>query len=223
MAISQQLKRIVFCLALYVVILDTNLTGATTPSTLFYPFVSQLDKSSSSNQILIVSDFDGDNRSDLAVGNCTGDTYEIEIQLSAEHQKFSFDFGSYQLGVGVLASDVDRDNDQDLVFVSPASLCPFAIWLNNGRGQFERSNRWLWLNLINNDSPTDIDPRDFSSEPVFLTQDNLDLSVADFLGERQEPNGSILPKSQIPRLSFLSCHLTVRGPPNFSFGSNSTS
>jgi hypothetical protein len=119
----------------------------------------------------LVADFDGDHIPDLAIGRSGVNWVQVDIRLSAESSQTSIRHGRAERGLRVLAYDVDRDDDQDLIFASSSSLSPPTVWLNDGKGHFERSERRNELNLIDEGSSwLEIDC--FQAEPVPVTQDD---------------------------------------------------
>ncbi|PYV36915.1 MAG: hypothetical protein DMG06_29435 [Acidobacteria bacterium] len=213
----QHLKQFFFLLIFYFLGLQDslNLTAGTTPG--FSPLLPPQNKSWVNNHTSVLSDFDGDNRSDLAIGESEGDIYKVEIQLSTLQKRASLSFGSSQAGIRLVACDVDRDNDQDLILVSPFSLYPLAIWLNDGKGHFEEGDRWLWLNLITSDSPLGVDLWNFPGELAFITPDNrlpFDNAAAGFQAQILEPQGLSFRESHLVLSSTFPLHLKTRSPPS---------
>ena len=119
----------------------------------------------------LIADFDGDHISDLAIGRSGAFGVRVQIRLSTEGSETSIHHHSTEPGLRVLAYDVDRDNDQDLIFVSSTSLSPPAVWLNNGKGHFEQSEPLGELNLTDEGyCRREIDP--FQAEAAPITQDD---------------------------------------------------
>ena len=213
------MKRLFFFLILYLLALQgsLNINAATTSG--FSPFLSQQNRFWVHNHTSVLSDLDGDSRSDLAISQFDGRTYHIEIQLSTEPEKRSLNSGTSEFGVHLVACDVDRDNDRDLILVSFTSVLPVAVWLNDGKGHFEEGSRWLWLNLISSDNPSTVNHESPSVLAVSTTQNYrmpVDRSVAGFLAAKLQFQSSPIHKSPAFRLSFSSDHLRLRGPPRYS-------
>ena len=217
--IFQHLKRLFFFLILcFLALQDSlNVNAATTPG--FSPFLSQQNKFWVHNQTSVLSDLDGDSRSDLAISQFDGGSYHIEIQLTTEQEKRSLNSNTSEFAIHLVVCDVDRDNDRDLILVSFTSMLPVAVWLNDGKGHFEEGSRWLWPNLIGSDNPSAVNHESPSVLAVSTTQNYrmpVDRSVAGFLAAKFQFQSSPIHKSPAFRLSFSSDHLRLRGPPRYS-------
>ena len=210
------MKQLSFFLILYFLVLPVSLDvhAGITPGG--FPSFPQQNKPWANNHTSLLSDFDGDSQSDLAIGKSEGDVYRVEIQLSTLQKRVSLNFGSREAGIRLVACDVDRDNDQDLILVSSFSLYPLAIWLNDGKGHFEEGNRWLWLNLITSDDPLGVDFRNSPAELAFITPDNrlpFD-NTAGFQARILEPQALLFRESHWLVSSVFPLHLTARSPPS---------
>jgi len=86
------------------------------------------------------ADFDGDHLPDRAEIVSNGFQKNIHLTLSYSWAT-SLYFSSETLCVGSIhAEDIDRDSDNDLIWVSNQQLTHIALWLNNGIGEFTRIN-----------------------------------------------------------------------------------
>jgi len=92
-------------------------------------------------QSWILSDVDGDNRPDLALGRPTPGGYTVEIRYSNHPETALLVLGRGATVVRCVASDIDRDNDQDLLVYSIGILEYRAVWVNDGQGHFFRSDK----------------------------------------------------------------------------------
>jgi hypothetical protein len=87
-----------------------------------------------------IADFDGDRLPDRAELFSNGFQKNIHLTLSSPWVR-SLNFSAETQQPGTLcAEDVDRDSDNDLVWVSDQQLIHTALWLNNGIGEFTRIN-----------------------------------------------------------------------------------
>ncbi len=100
---------------------------------------------SESSSLISNTDFDGDNKPDLAVGSSNGPGYTIEIHLTARPSETYLTLAKSGLGTRILACDVDGDHHADLVVTSATSLLPIAIYRGDGRGHFREGNPWGYL------------------------------------------------------------------------------
>ncbi|HZS10539.1 MAG TPA: VCBS repeat-containing protein [Blastocatellia bacterium] len=86
---------------------------------------------------LIYADFNGDDQPDQVEIYSHGRDKGIELTLSGSlvtqlhFRTDSFDQGS------LLCGDIDRDSDEDLVWVSESLPGSVAVWLGDGKGNFE--------------------------------------------------------------------------------------
>jgi len=80
----------------------------------------------------VVADFDGDRLPDRA--ELVSDGFQKNIQLTfSSHWAPSLHFSSETQQPGsIYAEDIDRDSDDDLIWVSEGQPAHIAIWLNNG-------------------------------------------------------------------------------------------
>jgi len=86
----------------------------------------------------VYSDFDGDRQPDQAELSSSGQHKSIHLSLSSSWvTDLTFDSATTDRGA-LLAVDIDHDNDLDLIWVSPNTSQPAVVWINDGRGKFER-------------------------------------------------------------------------------------
>jgi hypothetical protein len=90
-----------------------------------------------------VGDFNTDGTPDVAIADRVshtpgGATFTIEFAVSGRQSK-TVAFESDQDALTVRVSDVDHDNDLDLVVSAALSHEVVGVWLNDGRGDFEPS------------------------------------------------------------------------------------
>jgi len=164
----------------------------------------------------ILSDFDGDDLSDLAVGRAEGNTYRVEIRLTTRPEKTLTALTSNELGIGLFACDIDRDNDQDLVVSSPISLHPLVVWLSDGNGHFEEGNRRLYVDLLVEENTPGFGQNSFQPEQISISQGErspLDSPCVNFEESRSEENGTAV-EAQTPSPSILAYSLAPRSPPS---------
>jgi len=85
----------------------------------------------------LFSDLDGDHQLDQAELVSGGTHKSIHITLSNSWmQHLSFNSKTSESGV-LLAIDIDRDNDLDLIWVSSSERSSPVVWLGDGHGNFE--------------------------------------------------------------------------------------
>jgi FG-GAP repeat len=136
-----------------------------------------------------IGDFNSDGTPDIAIADRVsrpmgGSAYRIQFSVSGLAPK-TFAFRSDQDALTVRVSDIDHDNDLDVVLSGALSHEIVGVWLNDGRGGFEAA-----------------DIRHFASELRALQSvDAPDPSV--------DPSGSVL----VPRRSTDGLPLLVRRTP----------
>jgi hypothetical protein len=89
-------------------------------------------------------DFDGDHKTDLAVGSVEGSTFTINVRFSSGLHRIVLKTNIHGHATPyLLATDVDHDNNVDLVLTGVSSR-PLAVWFNEGKGKFKKSSRWFF-------------------------------------------------------------------------------
>jgi hypothetical protein len=135
-----------------------------------------------------IGDFNTDGTPDVAIADRVsramgGSAYRIQFSVSGLEPK-TFAFRSEQDALTVRVSDIDHDNDLDVVVIAALSHEIVGVWLNDGRGGFEAA-----------------DVRQFASEVRALRSVAADPSV--------DPSSSGL----VPRRTNDGLPLLVRGIP----------
>ena len=115
-----------------------------------------------------VADFNTDGTPDLAIADRVSHpigaaSYRIEFSVSGRESK-TVAFESDQDALTVRVSDVDHDNDLDVVVSSALSREIVGVWLNDGSGGFKRSDaRPFGAELAARHSLDTADPSDEAS------------------------------------------------------------
>ncbi|MBX3279606.1 MAG: hypothetical protein KF868_16505 [Acidobacteria bacterium] len=90
-------------------------------------------------RVTLLSDFDGDDKRDIATGSVFHGAYRIEIRFGSDPIAPPVKLHADAPNLILFAGDVDRDQDQDIIAFDPLHLRPAAVWLNDGSGRFVRS------------------------------------------------------------------------------------
>jgi hypothetical protein len=90
-------------------------------------------------RVTLLSDFDGDDKRDIATGSVSCGAYRIEIRFGGNPITPPVKLHAEVPNLILFAGDVDQDQDQDIIAFDPLHLRPAAVWLNDGRGRFVRS------------------------------------------------------------------------------------
>jgi hypothetical protein len=92
----------------------------------------------------LFSDFDGDHKIDCAELSSDGRFKQIRLTLGKSISRpLSFESQEGDRGV-LLSSDLDRDGDLDLVWVSQNSPGQVVAWLGDGHGNFFRDQESVY-------------------------------------------------------------------------------
>lgn len=192
--------------------------GSTSGASVSEPL--RLNALTSSGEMLepaaISADLDGDHYRDLVAAQIAGDQYKVIVALSS-HSHLKVLIPPVQLGgFTVRVCDFNEDGYQDIVVTAPAVLHPMAVWLGNGKGDFEPADQIFFKNDFGLTEP----PR-YRSYPISFDQDLLlnpahtvceKMSLA-FVHAGPEPNGFIVEQcGSVALPSEYSC-ITLRSPP----------
>ncbi len=165
----------------------------------------------------ISADLDGDHHRDLVAAQIAGDQYKVIVALSS-HSRLKVLIPPVQLGgFTVRVCDFNADGYQDIVVTAPAVLHPMAVWLGNGKGDFEPADQILFKNDFGLTEPSR-----YRSYPISFDQDLL-LTPAHTVCEKMnlafvhavpEPNGFIVEQCRSVALPNEYSCITLRSPPS---------
>jgi hypothetical protein len=99
----------------------------------------------------VTADFDGDQKPDTALSRSWQGYSRIEIQFGTGIRVSLY--SPTREATKLVAMDVDRDNDTDLILFAAESQIPAAIWLNNGQGSFATPELWRIEESFPNGTP----------------------------------------------------------------------
>jgi hypothetical protein len=119
---------------LVVLLAATPLLVAPADSLAAFRFQPTADRSSLLPFASLYSDFDGDAQPDCAELDAKRDI-RLTFSNSAATQ-LHFESNAWDRG-RLLAGDIDRDNDADLIWISLAQPESIAVWTGDGKGHFE--------------------------------------------------------------------------------------
>ena len=181
---------------------------------------SPSDLSLLARSLPILSDFDRDNKVDLATLSSAGRTKTISIKFGKSSWT-ALSFRSEALDTGTLVSeDIDHDGDIDLVWISPRAD-EFVLWLGDGGGNFELSkNSNAYVSRILSvliGSGHEISAQSTESLPAILSSVSF-LNVESFVYAPILPiTSSSLTLATPGFASPLFTVLKLRGPPSHLF------
>jgi hypothetical protein len=168
-------------------------------------------------QTLALADFDGDDLVDKATLNGNGRTKSLEVRFSHTTARtlLRFDTPTAERG-SIFTSDVDHDGDNDLIWTDLLHPDDVVIWLDDGRGRFERACPDKFASaFVLTDAPTfgypEIPHQDFAAGPQ---RDTFSSSPAPSPGH--SPPAKIIAGHWQPVRAASGCHQTTsnRGPPS---------
>ncbi len=165
-------------------------------------------------------DFDGDHKLDKAELLSGGVHKRIHFTLSSSRGRFlSFDTRSDAQGL-LLATDIDHDNDLDLIWASPTEPQAAVVWLGNGRGDFElaqdvRPYAPELLLLFGSGADSGVSGERTVGHPTCALGPSLsfDLASANKLEIGAPSRSSMEGVERRPGLALYLAHLRERGPP----------
>ena len=165
-----------------------------------------------------VADFNTDGTPDLAIADRVSHaigaaSYRIEFSVSGRESK-SVAFESDQDALTVRVSDVDHDNDLDVVVSSALSREIVGVWLNDGSGGFKASDaRPFAAEIAPRHSLDTADPSDDASSTGLAPRgpDGLPRSVRWTPATPRRAIVSVQPTRLHPEL--LSSSASSRAPP----------
>jgi hypothetical protein len=170
-----------------------------------------------------VADFDGDRLPDRAELVSYGFQKDIRLTLSSRRApSLRFPSDTQQPG-GIYAKDIDRDSDEDLIWVSDGQPDHAALWLNNGGGELARNNN---LDAYDTEIKSLVAGDSRNGSLASFVRDGLKAAAnvgfyfpALVDNHLTEIPNSTLPKSphrsRAPALSPGVSHYPKRGPPSF--------
>jgi hypothetical protein len=87
-------------------------------------------------------DLDDDHKPETATIRQIGPLYQVSIHFTSGRPKVHLTTRISQgvAGLTFQTADVNNDNKRDLLIVSATSVRPIAVWLNQGRARFKRTN-----------------------------------------------------------------------------------
>jgi hypothetical protein len=169
-----------------------------------------------------IGDFNTDGTLDVAVADHVGRwaseyMYRIELSISGQPSR-DVTFESTHEAVSIRLSDVDRDNDLDIVVGVPLSAETVGVWLNDGHGHFTASDMRRFPASLQ--AQQTLDARDAVADVAAFEPSprRLDLSLS--LVSRAPPSLAshrIVASDRSHSLSSLAAlHASPRAPPSSS-------
>jgi hypothetical protein len=130
-----------------------------------------------------IGDFNTDGQPDLAIADhlprrAGGYAYRIEFQISGQPRR-DVTFESAHEAVTLSVSDVDRDNDLDLVVGSATSGETVGIWLNDGHGHFSWADARRFPNARKTTRAVITDERASADDRSALTSRSIGVTRPD--------------------------------------------
>jgi hypothetical protein len=183
--------------------------------------LEQHDESKPLDSTVVVTDFNHDGQPDRATLRLGIQRSQVEIQFGQQDKRISFDVVNHKLAVGLVASDVDRDGDKDLVIASTRTFRPVAVWLSDGHDHFKRVYRRsrvrkFSLSFPFKDIPSNPNPDSSQIDQICVCLDAafpFDISIPSLVSNDLETGNPIPIEWQKPSVQLLQFTFTIRGPP----------
>jgi hypothetical protein len=163
-----------------------------------------------------ITDFDGDDKADVAIGRLIGNQYGIVIHLSSRPGVTVLRSSASLAGFTLLACDINKDSFPDIVVTSPTAPHPLAVWLGDGKGGFTAADQERFENDFGFNSSPKYGSRSFPFQQNLLTGPSrpvCEKPVLAFGDSGPERNGFITWKSILHPLRNDHFSLTPRSPP----------
>jgi hypothetical protein len=92
----------------------------------------------------VFADFDGDQKQDVAIARLSANRYSIVLSLSTRSEVTVLNPSVPLAGFAVYAYDFNNDSFPDVVVTDAGAGNPLAVWLGDGRGNFEIADQNLF-------------------------------------------------------------------------------
>ena len=91
-------------------------------------------------------DLDGDHIPETATIRQGGYIYQVSIHFTTGRPRLRLTtyVAEGAAGLSLHTTDVNNDSRGDLVIMSATSIRPIAVWLNQGKANFQRVSSWLY-------------------------------------------------------------------------------
>jgi len=165
-----------------------------------------------------IGDFNTDGTPDAAIADrvpepIDGASYRIEFSVSGR-EPATVAFDSDQDALTVRVSDVDHDNDLDIVVSGALTRQVVGVWLNDGRGGFSPSDARPFASEIGQSHSLDAGDSSDEASNIGLTPDDVaGLPVVVRWSAAVQRRSSVSVQSTRLQPAILSSALSSRAPP----------
>jgi len=163
----------------------------------------------------LASDFNGDGLQDDISSHTSdsGSAYLVQVFISGSRASSLLEAGVFpQPGLRLIATDIDRDGDPDIVLTGLSKL-PIAVWANDGKGRFSReSHRFFPLGEDMRRAYCLPAARPNLGDATFGDPTTLPPVLRSSLQKPTEGRAPFAEAGIIPKLISLR-HASLRGPP----------
>lgn len=164
----------------------------------------------------VVTDFDGDNKPDIANAHLIGNQYRIFVYLSSRSDAVTLSSLVQLAGFKLLACDINKDSFQDLVVTTPSAPHALAVWLGDGRGGFRAADQERFDNQFGFTASPAYNTCSYPSQQDLLTEPSRPVCEKPMLAFADlclEQTGFISCNAIVQPLRNRYFSLTSRSPP----------
>ena len=166
-------------------------------------------------------DLDGDHIPETATIRQRGYIYQVSIHFTTGRPRLRLTtyLTAGMAGLSFLATDVNDDSNGDLVILSATSIRPIAVWLNQGKANFQRVSSWLYGGVGKYRGPTFRRRGTNEPEPVgsILIDPLPHAALAiHYFGPETVPAALITSRPDQLPFDWILWQVPPRGPPDLS-------
>ena len=166
-------------------------------------------------------DLDGDHIPETATIRQCGYIYQVSIHFTTGRPglRLTTYLTEGVAGLSLQTADVNNDSRGDLVIMSATSIRPIAVWLNQGKANFQRVSSWLYGGVGRYRGPTFRRRAADEPEPVgniFIDPLPHATLAVQYFGPETAPAALIISRPDQLLFDSILWQVPPRGPPALS-------